>query len=259
MKSNVTTAYFSPSTQTLGEAAIAAVIASEISVMLASVLILILILSICLYKRYQWVQQFSSIPGISNTTFGLIGDVIVFTRNLNGHNYRSAAPVLQAVSGFCKCIPNQGLIKLWFGPVLLIMLTSANTVETVLSSSDVIRKGMHYRFLEQWLGSGLLTSYGNQWRRNRKMLTPTFHFKILEKFVPVMNRNARILIDKLEQEADKNDGIVNDLRPFILRAALDVICETAMGESVHAQDDPDSQYINSVYRSVYESNMFDHF
>lgn len=80
------------------------------------------------------------------------------------------------------------------------------------------------------------------------MMTLSFHFKILEQFVPIMNTSASILINKLRQEADRNGGVVTDLRPFILRAALDVICETAMGERVNAQDDPDSQYIKSVYR-----------
>lgn len=217
-------------------------------VMLFSLFVLIIIVTYCLYRRRQWVAQFADIPGVTNTYFGLIGDAVLFARVINRHNYRNAAPALQAVSGFCKSIPHNGLIKLWFGPVLMLMLTSADAVEAVLSSTAITRKGIHYTFLEPWLGSGLLTSHGNQWRRNRKMLTPTFHFKILEEFVPVMNKNGRILIQKLDQEAEQNDGVIKDLRPFILRAALDVICETAMGEEVRAQDDPDSQYIRAVYR-----------
>lgn len=216
--------------------------------MLASLLLIILVLACCLYRRRRWVANFDTIPGVTHTYFGLIGDTFLFARVINRHNCHNAAPVLQAVSGFCKSIPHNGIIKLWFGPVLMLMLTSADAVEAVLSSTAITRKGFHYTFLEPWLGSGLLTSHGNQWRRKRKMLTPSFHFKILEEFAPIMNKNGRILIRKLDQEAEQNEGIVKDVRSFILRAALDVICETAMGESVHAQDDPDSQYIRAVYR-----------
>ena len=39
---------------------------------------------------------------------------------------------------------------------------------------------MHkYRFLDSWLGNGLLLARGEFWHRNRKMLTPAFHFKVI--------------------------------------------------------------------------------
>ena len=54
------------------------------------------------------------------------------------------------------------------------------------------------------------------------MLTPTFHFKILEDFVEIFNEQSRILIAQINEALkDKNDF---DIYPFITRCTLDIIC-----------------------------------
>lgn len=35
------------------------------------------------------------------------------------------------------------------------------------------------------------------WKTRRKVLTPAFHFRILDEYVPIMNRRAALLCDKL--------------------------------------------------------------
>ena len=133
------------------------------------------------------------------------------------------------------------------GPLPHIMILSPEGAEAVLSSNEAITKGSAYHFLFPWLGQGLLTSSGHKWRKNRKLLTPAFHFKILEDFIPVMNANGRILVNKLESLAKNNNGILDDLRPNIIQCTLDVICETAMGVELNSQRDPDSEYANAVH------------
>ena len=45
-----------------------------------------------------------------------------------------------------------------------------------------------------WLGEGLLIANGDRWARNRRLLTPAFHFDILQPYVQVYNQAAEILL-----------------------------------------------------------------
>ncbi|KAF4517613.1 hypothetical protein B566_EDAN002844 [Ephemera danica] len=64
---------------------------------------------------------------------------------------------------------------------------------------------------------------GAKWHSRRKLLTPAFHFSILEQFVPVFCDKTRTLIEKLRTAASENpDGV--DIVPYVTRCALDIIC-----------------------------------
>jgi cytochrome P450 family 4 len=57
------------------------------------------------------------------------------------------------------------------------------------------------------------------------MLTPSFHFKILEQFNEVFNRNADVMISRLSSHVD---GPQFDITSYIVMCTLDVVC----GESL---------------------------
>lgn len=59
------------------------------------------------------------------------------------------------------------------------------------------------------------------WRRPRKIITPTFHFKILEQFFDVFNACGNTFIDIIKEKGSK--GPV-DVWPLLKAYALDVIC-----------------------------------
>ena len=44
---------------------------------------------------------------------------------------------------------------------------------------------------------------GAKWKSRRRILTPTFHFKILEDFVETFEANGQILLEKLRQKVDQ--------------------------------------------------------
>jgi hypothetical protein len=53
------------------------------------------------------------------------------------------------------------------------------------------------------------------------MLTPSFHFKILDDFLEVFSANSEILVKKLQQEVGRD---YFDVQPYINKCALDIIC-----------------------------------
>lgn len=57
------------------------------------------------------------------------------------------------------------------------------------------------------------------------MLTPSFHFKILEDFVPVFNEQASIMVQCLTRDKrDQPDGETFNMYPYITKCTLDIIC-----------------------------------
>ncbi len=58
------------------------------------------------------------------------------------------------------------------------------------------------------------------------MLTPAFHFNILEAFLPAMNEQSQVLVTKIRQQVieSQEKGAVLDVVPYITYAALDIIC-----------------------------------
>jgi cytochrome P450 len=62
---------------------------------------------------------------------------------------------------------------------------------------------------------------GAKWHSRRKLITPTFHFKILDIFVEVFVEKSEILVKKL---LPKVGGKGFDIYPFITLCALDIIC-----------------------------------
>lgn len=60
-----------------------------------------------------------------------------------------------------------------------------------------------------------------KWHARRKIITPTFHFKILEQFVEIFDRQSNTLVEKVRMFKDQPPfDIFNTVSLF----ALDVIC-----------------------------------
>ena len=51
-----------------------------------------------------------------------------------------------------------------------------------------------YSMIAPWIGTGLLVANGDKWFRSRRLLTPAFHFGVLEPYVQVYNECAQTLI-----------------------------------------------------------------
>lgn len=137
------------------------------------------------------------------------------------------------------------IVRLWVGNTAIFLVYDPKLSESILTcTSTNLGKNDIYDLMAPWLGDGLLLSNGSKWNSRRKILTPAFHFNILEQFCEIFDKEAAILVTKLKafenQKSFKIDG-------FVSLMALDIVCETAMGVEIHAQTDSHSVYVNAVH------------
>lgn len=100
-----------------------------------------------------------------------------------------------------------GIAQTWMGPFLPNALVfHPNSVKTILKTSEPKPRAIGgYHNLFPWLGDGLLLAGGQKWARNRRLLTPAFHFDILRPYMTINNRCTDIFLEKLEKFAEKGE------------------------------------------------------
>lgn len=131
-------------------------------------------------------------------------------------------------------------ICIWITPLLLKLLKN---FQILLSNPRYIDKASVYRFIKPWLNEGLLLSTGfwcqlsnickfsidyddeffsgKKWHNRRKLITPAFHFNILEDFVKVFDRLGCTVVQKLKK-FDANDDV--EFYSIAMLYTLDVMC-----------------------------------
>ncbi|KAI4464346.1 cytochrome p450 family 4 [Holotrichia oblita] len=132
----------------------------------------------------------------------------------------------------------------WNGTTPEIHIQKAEHIEIIMNNSVHITKGIFYNKLHPWLGEGLLTSTGQKWFQHRKLITPTFHFKILENFMVNIVEKTETLLKILDGRAD---GEAFNIYTDITHCTLDIICETAMGVNINAMSGEDNDYVKAIY------------
>ncbi|OQR79655.1 cytochrome P450 4c3-like [Tropilaelaps mercedesae] len=125
---------------------------------------------------------------------------------------------------------NDGCFALYLGAQPSLIIFRADHFEKVLTSNTNISKGHVYRFIQPWLGLGLLTSTGSKWKHRRRLLTPAFHFRILDEFAVIMNQQAKVFVQRMEVK-EPRENIV----PYVTAVTLDIVCETIMGVRMNSQ------------------------
>jgi len=183
-------------------------------------------------KHRRFAKLINEIPGPTNLP--LVGTLL--------HGFGTSQEQFVKQLEDVKLYLPHGLYRVWISSFSsTVIIFRHDLVEPVVTSSVNIGKAFMYKFLHTWLGTGLLTSTGPKWLSRRRLLTPTFHFKILEEYVPVFNRHADNLVNKLEKLAESG---AFDISGSFGLSTLEVICDTAMGYG--SFNDGNSEYVKAI-------------
>ena len=181
------------------------------------------------------------IPYLNRTAYPLIGHMYL----LVGSSEKLFHTIVDLVRDF-QAKTREKLGVIWFGSMPMVTILDPKGAEAILRSSRHMKKGFVYTFLHPWLGTGLLTSHSQKWKQRRRLITPSFHFSILRDFLDVMNEQSLTFTQNLKNSCKSRKQC--NVSKAITMCALDIICETAMGQTVNAQENTDSDYIKALYR-----------
>lgn len=211
---------------------------------LVSLAILGSVLRLCWIRYKLFRRQHAVLDGVprdsSNMIVSGIGKVLTVIR----HPLEPAVVMFEAFCGYSELTSPDGIFQFWIGLQPFVVLHTAETIEPLLSSNLNIDKTEEYHFMNAILGEGLLTSSGAKWRKRRKMLTPAFHFRVLESCMTIFNDQARVLLHKLH-ESSHLDYV--DIFPMMIHCSLDILCESAMGIKLQSQETSKYHYVQNLH------------
>ncbi|XP_070563969.1 cytochrome P450 4F12-like isoform X1 [Ptychodera flava] len=124
------------------------------------------------------------------------------------------------------------------------MCTHPDTVKAITSTTEP-KDVWTCAFVKPWLGDGLVISKGAKWKRNRKLLTPGFHFQILKSYSKIFIDSASILVTKWSDLPDQDSiEISQQLRLLTLHSLMKCIFSL----DSHCQTKPEfNPYVTAVY------------
>nr|ACL80141.1 cytochrome P450 family 4 [Azumapecten farreri] len=129
------------------------------------------------------------------------------------------------------------IVSIWimfFFP--LVLICHPETAKILLKSSEPKSKR-----------DGLLISDGKKWERNRRLLTPAFHFDVLKPYVQIYNNVFSIFLDKLEKATSGGRSV--EIYESVGLATLDTMlrCSVSYDASVQEQGSK-HPYVDAVRR-----------
>ena len=143
-------------------------------------------------------------------------------------------PKGDSVGYFTRCVREYGdIVFLRFLGVPMCFVNRPDYIESVLvTQSNNFGKSKDYRALRRVLGNGLLTSEGEFWRRQRKLVQPAFHQERIAAYAEVMVGFAERML------ASWNDGETLDVHESMMRLTLDIVAKTLFDANVsHEAED----------------------
>lgn len=160
------------------------------------------------YRKFKRiVDSVAHIPGPRALPF--VGNALMFV----GKRPRDLVEMGEAM------IDKYGFfMRILLGPKVLILLAEPEDIEDMLLRGKTIVKSEEYEYTQSWIGEGLITSTGQKWFARRKVITPAFHFNILQSFVSIFEKNSDIFVEKLSKFESVN------ISRLTLLLALDNIC-----------------------------------
>lgn len=107
------------------------------------------------------------------------------------------------------------------------LLNHPDLIETVLVTNDRnFTKSRDYRAMRRVMGDGLLTSEGELWKRQRRLMQPAFHRERIMAYAAVMTAYAERMLDGWK------DGEERDIHSDMMQLTLEIVAKALFGVEI---------------------------
>lgn len=125
------------------------------------------------------------------------------------------------------------VVRFKFGPYDYYMVADPDAARHVLvEGAKTYTKSRNYLGLKLVLGDGLLTSEGEQWRRQRKLAQPAFHRERLAGFADTMAVATRSMLDRWSEEDRERSGAAFCVHAEMMRLTFRIVGLTLFSSDV---------------------------
>ena len=134
-------------------------------------------------------------------------------------------------------------------PVYLV--TRPEDIESVLvTNSRNFQKSSDYRGLRRLLGNGLLTSEGDFWKKQRRLMQPAFHRERIAQYAETMVEYTKSMLDGWD------DGDIRNVHEEMMALTLRIVAKALFDADV-AHDAPEVGHaVTQVLRNISVETLF---
>ena len=142
------------------------------------------------------------------------------------------------------------LVKMHLGPYPVYMLFRPEHVEHVLQKNPANYLKDGYEHLEPMVGNGLISSEGELWRKQRRLIQPAFHKKRLDGMARTMTDATEAMLDRWRgrlRERGSNAEVL-DANQEMSRLTLEIVGRTLFGSALGGEARRGEDALSLVFR-----------
>src|SRR5512141_2078207 len=135
------------------------------------------------------------------------------------------------------------VVKIRLGPFEALVLFHPDGIQHILqdNQSNYSKETRTYASLSNLVGNGLISSNGDFWLRQRRLMQPAFHQHQINGLSEMICQETQSMLDDWETSI-RNRGTIN-VAHEMMRVSLNVATQALFGSKVH---DPDRVIATSV-------------
>ena len=146
---------------------------------------------------------------------------------------------------FQKLFNRYGPVVRWRGYMDMYLLNNPDDVRTVLTQAwpRFTKRNIDYRVLRQTMGMGLVTSDGEFWTRQRRLMQPMFHARVVNGFDRAINRATADLAARWrDRPADEAFALDREMSRLTFR----IVGETLFGAGIEEHADAVAELLDQT-------------